>query len=188
MISIRHIEKCLELNADKFSQEKRTEILNDAKAIFKDGKLDGIEEYQFKKKHGLYDMLMSFQILNSEIYHEIYLEDCVPQEPEIAQTIGELIDIVGRGSTDEQHPGPDVVKVKIWDGRMVVANYCDKAKGLYNGNDGPDIASKESMIWDDEGLKVLIEKLLNNGQSFITEYASESYVTHILVWTIKDSK
>ena len=81
--------------------------------------------------------------------------------------VGELMDLV-RASTppDPSHPGPVVIQATLWDERTVKASYTDDAES------------------DDE-LGYLIERLLLDGEPFVTTVTDTDDLVCVLKWTIE---
>lgn len=94
--------------------------------------------------------------------------------------IDELIDFVGVGNSNPQATGPVVLEISLWDGRIVRASYC---KGSY---EDADIETSAAIIRDDNKLRPLVGKLLDELRSF-TILSGRGDDTCFLEWTISES-
>jgi len=94
-------------------------------------------------------------------------------------SVKELMDVIGAGNPDPRAKGPVVVKVKIWDGRIVRGSY-------YRGPENPHVISNKAVITDNNLLLQHVQVLLSKGSGFIVR-SGQGYTAHVLKWTISDN-
>lgn len=90
----------------------------------------------------------------------------------------QLLDMVAAGVSDSKAKGPVVVRATLWDGRIV--------EGSYHKGDKfqkPDAETIYDFFCDDEPLKPLVDRLLTDGESFVTVTGEDDMVC-CLEWTI----
>ncbi len=81
--------------------------------------------------------------------------------------VGKLMDLmVASVPLDPSHPGPVAIQAMLWDGRTVTASYTNDAKS------------------DDE-LGYLVERLLSDGEPFVTTVTDTDELVCVLKWTIE---
>jgi hypothetical protein len=94
-----------------------------------------------------------------------------------AVNIEELLDAIGAGVSDPSYSGKDPVAITLWDGRRVVANFhqCDESE--------LDARTICDVFLDITELRPLVDRLLSEGKSFITETGEDDMLC-TLIWTI----
>lgn len=103
-------------------------------------------------------------------YHQISTKD-------------ELLDMIGAGNPNPLAIGPKVVEGTLWDGRKVSAAYYKKGpKWLH-----PDASTLEEIFMSLKPLVPLVDRLLENGKSFVTMMGASDTVC-CLEWTIEAKK
>lgn len=90
-----------------------------------------------------------------------------------------LIDAVGAGCYDPTAKGPVVVRLELWDDRVVTASYYRREEG-----ETPDIDCQDEIIWDDATIRPFAENLINEGKSFVTETGTSDTVC-TLKWELQ---
>ncbi|MFC1687603.1 hypothetical protein ACFL0L_03420 [Patescibacteria group bacterium] len=90
----------------------------------------------------------------------------------------QLMDIIGAGNPDPGDPGPIMVEVTLWDGRIARATY-------YKGSNEPDVDSPSTVMTDLSPLNNPVNALLNDGTSFVIRMG-QSDDTVVFEWTVED--
>jgi len=197
MISIRNVEKFLKDTGyciDKFPNasipsKSSEEVLSIVRELSHNGIILPGNMPEFVRSLGCFSSLF-FQEFNLrrdkhiEILEEDYEKANIDEA--LIQDIKQLVDLIAAGSRDYKNPGPVVIEREIWDGRKVKASYCSDKRTLYDGKEKPDIASTETMIWDDTSLFPLVEALVNETKPIIAEYGCLDDYVGVLKWTITE--
>jgi len=89
-----------------------------------------------------------------------------------------LIGLVAASLTDPKDRGPKVVEATLWDGRIVSATYYRGPKFR-----SPDAESRHEIFYDMGPIIPLVDKLLEDGESFVTVTGSHDTVCS-LEWSI----
>lgn len=78
------------------------------------------------------------------------------------ETYDEFISTIATaGTTDIKDRAPEIIRAKLWDGRVL--------KGIvYEGYKAPNIVSKDVFL-DEETVRPYAEALIEQGKSFITQ-------------------
>ena len=92
------------------------------------------------------------------------------------ESFDQLVDAIGAGSLDPSEEGPVVVLLYLWDGQCVTGSYD-------HGTEKADITDKEIVITDTAALRVLVERLFNSRESFVTTTGSGDMICD-LRWEI----
>ena len=90
--------------------------------------------------------------------------------------LAELIDAIAAGPEDPTSSDLIAIDITLWDGRHII--------GSYEPDFTPNITSDFDFIADDEALRPLVEKLLAEGNPFVTQ-TGESDSVCTLFWEIK---
>jgi len=94
-----------------------------------------------------------------------------------AGTVDALMDRIGAGCNPHDE-GPEVVRVVLWDLRVVVGTYFDC------GPKELDVVDHNSdVIFDNRKLQPFVSRLLDKGMPFVTETGSHDMIC-TLRWTI----
>lgn len=89
--------------------------------------------------------------------------------------LSKLIDAIAAGSFDPADPGPQVVEIHTDKGLVITGSY-SRAQ--------PDITSLFDIIAEDNDLRPLVEKLIGEGKSFVTQTGEDDSVC-TLIWEVK---
>lgn len=99
----------------------------------------------------------------------------------LSYTIGNvnhLLDLVGASNPNPSNPGPTVIEAKIWDGRIVRADYYHGSKYFK-----PDAEVRTDIFYDLTPLEPLVDCMLKKGCSFVTITGTHDMVC-CLEWSI----
>jgi hypothetical protein len=96
-----------------------------------------------------------------------------------ARSKAQLLDIVGASNPNPSHPGPVVVAVRLWDGRLVRASYYGNGPKYMT----PDAETRSGIFFDIAPLVPLVERLLESGESFVTVTGTHDDV-YCLEWSM----
>ena len=89
-----------------------------------------------------------------------------------APNVRVLLDMVAAGSLDPSDPGPVVLRINLWDGRVIEARYCRDERKFHN----PDAETMEDVFIDEIPLVPLVQKLLEDRTPFVTLTGTDDMV------------
>lgn len=93
---------------------------------------------------------------------------------------GELLRLVA-GGYNPYDDGPVVIRVGVWDGRVVVGTY-------YDGQDKPDLYTDESVIEDFDSLGMFLEDLLGGRREHFVTTTGRGDMVCVLCWTLEQKE
>jgi len=99
---------------------------------------------------------------------------------ETADTMGQLLDIIGAGSFNDE--GPIVVQVETWNGEKVEAVYAEKPNQEFLVG---DVETELDIFVDVNPIHDFVQRLFKTGESFFAVYGSDDLVCS-LEWRIAD--
>ena len=97
---------------------------------------------------------------------------------EIADDMGQLLDIIGAGSFNDK--GPIVVEVEVWNGKKIEAVYANKPNQKFLVG---DVETNFDIFVDVNPIRNFVQRLFETGKSFFAVYGSDDSVCS-LEWRI----
>lgn len=89
--------------------------------------------------------------------------------------VSQLVDRIGAGIFNFKNHDNPAIKIFLWNNRVIIGSYTDKSE---------NIASRSDVITDNEKLTSLVNRLLNEGISFVTQTGSHDLLC-VIEWTIE---